>query len=111
MPSLKEAPDLVPLAVDRGTPSEPFGRPSFRPQDLGPCEAVAGALGDQVALDPSEQHEEPSHDLRLDVALALDPERSSLSATKATPGRRRERSSAPSSRRGRRLNVLRAEHS
>ena len=54
------------LPLSRETPSEPFGRPSFRP------EALAGALGDQVALDLGEQREEGGHDLGLDVALALD---------------------------------------
>ena len=33
---------------------------------------LAGALGDQVALDLGEQREEGGHDLGLDVALALD---------------------------------------
>ena len=53
------------LPSRRETPSEPFGRPSFRP------EALAGALGDQVALDLGEQREEGGHDFGLDVALAL----------------------------------------
>ena len=35
-------------------------------------EALAGALGDQVALDLGEQREERGHDLGLDVTLALD---------------------------------------
>ena len=38
------------LPSSRETPSDPFGRPSFRPEDLG----------DQVALDLGEQREEPS---------------------------------------------------
>ena len=48
----------------RETPSDPFGRPSFRP------EALTGALRDQVPLDLGEQREERRHDLRLDVAKA-----------------------------------------
>ena len=39
------------LPSSRETPSEPFGRPSFRPEALAFGEALAGALGDQVALD------------------------------------------------------------
>ena len=35
-------------------------------------EALAGALGDEVALDLSEQREEGGHDFGLDVTLALD---------------------------------------
>ena len=60
------------LPSSRETPSEPFGRPSFRPEALAQGEALAGALGDQVALDLGEQREERGHDLGLDVALALD---------------------------------------
>ncbi|MCY4587620.1 MAG: hypothetical protein OXB98_16410, partial [Bryobacterales bacterium] len=54
------------LPLSRETPNEPFGRPSFLP------EALAGALGDQVALDLGEQREEGGHDFGLDIALALD---------------------------------------
>ena len=61
-----------PLPSSRETPSEPFGRPSFLPEALGPGEALAGALGDQVALDLGKQRDERGHDLRLDVALALE---------------------------------------
>ena len=41
--------------------------------DRGPSlgEGLAGALGDQVALDLGEQREEGGHDFGLDVALAL----------------------------------------
>ena len=60
------------LPSSRETPSEPFGRPSFRPRGPRPGEALAGALGDQVALDLGEQREQGDHDLGLDVALALD---------------------------------------
>ena len=45
------------LPLSRETPSEPFGRPSFRPEAPGLGEALAGALGDQVALDLGEQRE------------------------------------------------------
>ena len=55
----------------RETPSEPFGRPSFRPEDLalaspvpGPGPTLVGALGDQVPLDLDEQREERSLGLR-----------------------------------------------
>ena len=40
----------------------------------GPGEALAGPLGDQVALDLGEQREERGHHLGLDVLLALDPD-------------------------------------
>ena len=54
----------------------PFGRRATElpAQGPGPGEALAGALRDQVALDLGEQREERGHDLRLDVALALDPD-------------------------------------
>ena len=38
------------LPSSRETPSEPFGRPSFSARGPGPGEALAGPLGDQVAL-------------------------------------------------------------
>ena len=60
------------LPSSRETPSEPFGRPSLRPEALAFGEALAGALGDQVPLDLGEQREERGHDLGLDVTLALD---------------------------------------
>ena len=58
----------------RETPSEPFGRPSFRPEALARARPSRGALRDQVALDLGEQREQRRHDLRLDVLLALDPD-------------------------------------
>ena len=60
------------LPLSRETPNEPFGRPSFLPEDLALARPLAGALGDQVALDLGEQREEGGHDFGLDVALALD---------------------------------------
>ena len=60
------------LPSSRETPSEPFGRPSLRARGPGLGEALAGALGDQVALDLGEQREQRGHDLGLDVALTLD---------------------------------------
>ena len=60
------------LPSSRETPSEPFGRPSFRPEARGLGETLAGAFGDQVPLDLGEQREERGHDLGLDVARALD---------------------------------------
>ena len=60
------------MPSSRETPSEPFGRPSFRPEEPGLGEALAGAFGDQITLDLGEQREEGGHDLGLDVARALD---------------------------------------
>ena len=60
------------LPSSRETPGEPFGRPSLRPEARALGEALASALGDQVALDLGEQREERDHDLRLDIALAVD---------------------------------------
>ena len=60
------------LPLSRETPNEPFRAPELPAQGPGLGEALAGALGDQVALDLGEQREEDGHDFDLDVALALD---------------------------------------
>ena len=54
------------------TPREPFRAAGASGPRTWPGQGLAGALGDQVALDLGEQREERGHDLRLDVALALD---------------------------------------
>ena len=46
------------LPSSRETPSDPFGRPSFRPEDLARARPSRGALRDQVALDLGEQRED-----------------------------------------------------
>ena len=53
-------------------PASPSGGRASGPRGPGLGEALAGALGDQVALDLGEQREEGGHDLGLDVARALD---------------------------------------
>ena len=45
----------------RETPSNPFGRPSFVPEDLAFGEALTGALGDEITLDLGEQRENERH--------------------------------------------------
>ena len=42
------------LPLSRETLNEPFGRPELPARGLGLGEALAGALGDQVALDLGE---------------------------------------------------------
>ena len=44
----------------------------LRARGLGPGEALTGAPGDEVTLDPGVQREQPGHDPGLDVGLALD---------------------------------------
>ena len=46
--------------------------PELPARGPGLDEALAGALGDQVAFDLGEQREEGGHDFGLDVVLALD---------------------------------------
>ena len=52
--------------------SELFRSPELAARGPGLGEPLAGAFGDQVALDLGEQREQRGHDLCLDVALALD---------------------------------------
>ena len=72
------------LPSRRETPSEPFGRPSFLPEDLALARPSRVRSESQVALDLGEQREERGHDLGLDVALAIDAD-VLLERTKATP--------------------------
>ena len=60
------------LPSSRETPSEPFGRPSLRPEALALARPSRVRSENQVALDLGEQREQGGHDLGLDVALALD---------------------------------------
>ena len=71
-PSSREAPDVVLLAVEPRDAQRAFRAPELPARGPGLGEALAGALGDQVALDLGEQREEGGHDFGLDVALAID---------------------------------------
>ena len=48
-------------------PASPSGARASGPRPWGPSEALAGALGEQVALDLGEQREQRGHDLDPDL--------------------------------------------
>ena len=60
------------LPSSRETPSEPFGRPSLRPEALALARPSRVRSEIRSPLDLGEQREQRGHDLGLDVALALD---------------------------------------
>ena len=64
------------LPSRRDTPNDPFGRPSFFPDDLAFAEGLRGfARRDEVSFDfgeQGEQGEQRGHDLGLEVLTALE---------------------------------------
>ena len=73
------------LPLSRETPSEPFGRPSFRPEALALARHSRVRSEIRSRSTSANKREEGGHDFGLDVALALDAWMFSFIATKATP--------------------------
>ena len=70
-PEPEEMTDLILLAIEARDTERSLGPPELLARRSGLGETLAGALGDQVALDFCEQREERRHDLGLNILLAL----------------------------------------